>query len=207
MKDFKILDFMMDVETLGVEDRALIFQVSAVAFDLKTGETFQEFDKLISPQSAVQAGLKTTASTVDWWMKQKQEVIEGVLIKAMREGLDIRVVLTDFSKYIQETKDANKATQIRVWSNGFDNAWLFESYYATSLPLPYQFFCCQDVRSLVDIGRRDMFMDPKKTVEFTGKPHDAIDDCKHQIKYVCEISRRIRELQTFHHFNSKKEQK
>lgn len=204
MKEFKILDFMLDLETFGNKERPVICQVAAVAFDLKTGETFQEFDQLISPQSAVKAGMKCEGDTVDWWLKQDQAVIEKVFIKAMREGKDVVEVLKAFATYIQETKEAHKATQIRVWSNGFDNAWLFENYYACNLPTPYMFFVCQDVRSLVDIGRRDLFFDPKKSNAFTGEAHNAIDDCKHQIKYVHDISKKIRELQAFHHFNKDK---
>lgn len=36
---------MLDLETLGVDDDALITQIGAVVFDLKTGETFQKFNQ------------------------------------------------------------------------------------------------------------------------------------------------------------------
>lgn len=38
---------MLDLETLGVEDDALITQIGAVVFDLKTGETFNKFNEHI----------------------------------------------------------------------------------------------------------------------------------------------------------------
>lgn len=48
MTDIKELGVMLDLETLGVADDALITQIGAVIFDLKTGETFQTFNQTLN---------------------------------------------------------------------------------------------------------------------------------------------------------------
>lgn len=42
----KRYDVMVDIETLGTGVNATIFQISAVLFDITTGERFSEFNKI-----------------------------------------------------------------------------------------------------------------------------------------------------------------
>jgi inhibitor of KinA sporulation pathway (predicted exonuclease) len=39
-----------------------------------------------------------------------------------------------------------------------------------------------------------MGIDPKHTLEFEGTPHMALDDAKHQIRYVTEIVKKAMEV-------------
>lgn len=44
------LGVMLDIETLGVLDTALVTQIGAVVFDLQTGETFEQFNQTLDLQ-------------------------------------------------------------------------------------------------------------------------------------------------------------
>lgn len=185
-----VFDIMLDLETLGNETSPVIVQLAAVAFDIKTGETFEEFNQLIDPSTSVKKGLKSTGSCVDWWLTQDKEVFLKVVAKAIETGKPLEEVLSAYANFIQDVLKSHNAYAVKVWGNGVDNAWLMDSYYACRLNVPYPFWDMNDVRSIVDLGKRFFNHDPKKTMPFVGKKHDAIDDCKHQIKYLVDIIKR-----------------
>lgn len=188
IKETKILDFMLDLETFGVDANPMILQVAAVAFDYNTGETGEEFNQFIKPQSSAKAGLKCTGSTVDWWLTQDPEVFEKVVLKAIKEGSDITSVLSDLKNYFETTKTKYKAYQYRVWCLGMDCSWLFENYAQCKLDLPFPFWYINDLRSIFDTSKRIFGYDAKKEIPFVGKKHEAIDDCKHQIKMLMAVN-------------------
>ena len=178
------IDIMLDLETLDVGDSPVIIQLSAVKFDRLTGETFDEFSMLINPQSCVKSGLKISGDTLEWWFKQDISVIKKVLTDSILIGRDLRHVLLEFREFL--TSDQK---EIRVWGNGImaDNVWLSNVYKAEKLEFPIKFWQHSDVRTIVDLGRTLLSADHKKETKFEGDRHNAIDDCKHQIKYVCKI--------------------
>ena len=188
-----VLDVMLDVETLGNESKPLLVQLAAVAFDINTGKTFEEYDELIDPWTSVKAGLQSTGSCLDWWFTQDKAVFTKIVMKAIQSGKPLDVVLKGFADYIEKLKKDHNAYAVKVWGNGMDNAWLFDSYYACKMPTPYPFWDCNDLRSIVDIGNRIFNHNPKKTMVFEGEKHNAIDDDKHQIRYLIDILRKMKE--------------
>jgi len=180
----KYTDVMVDLETLGNSDSPTIIQLSAVKFNSLTGETFEEFSKFIDPRSCILAGLKSDGSTLDWWLRQDKKVFEDVVLKSLSEGLPLTQVLAEFSRFLCENEE-----DIRIWGNGImsDNVWIHNAYKASGVANPIKFWQHSDVRTIVDLGRNLLDKDYKKEVIFIGDPHNAIDDCKHQIRYVCKI--------------------
>ena len=55
------------------------------------------------------------------------------------------------------------------------------------MKLPWKFWAVNDVRTIVDINP-----DIKKNCKFDGTPHCAVDDCKHEIKYLVETLKTIK---------------
>ena len=55
------------------------------------------------------------------------------------------------------------------------------------MKLPWKFWAVNDVRTIVDINP-----DIKKNRKFDGTPHCAVDDCKHEIKYLVETLKTIK---------------
>lgn len=194
------LDIMLDLETLGNSDKPVLTQLAAVAFSLESGETFSDFNHLIKPQSCVKAGLtcaprKTSYqdSTLDFWLRQDEETFNQVILKAFTEGKDLGFVLKEFSQWIDSLKKQYGVKTIKVYGNGpaADCVWLRSAYDAVNLEAPWKYWDDADVRTYVDLGIRKLNFNPKKDMVFEGKKHDAIDDCKHQIKYVCAIYKKL----------------
>lgn len=63
---------------------------------------------------------------------------------------------------------------------------------ACGVEVPWKYFEPVDVRTLVDLGKRLFDFDPKKTIKFEGDKHNAIDDCKFQIKYCSAIYKKAK---------------
>lgn len=175
-------DIMVDLETLGNNSSPVIIQLSAVKFNSVTGETGETFNKLINPMSAVNKGLTINGSTVSWWLQQDEDVIKDVVVESILRGNDIEYVLIEFSKFLGQD-------DFRIWGNGIisDNVWINSAYKACGLESPVKYWQHSDVRTIVDLGRNLLGKDYKKDIEFIGDAHNAIDDCNHQIRYVCKI--------------------
>lgn len=189
----KTLDIMLDLETLGLGNAPVINQISAVACNLETGETFEEFNRIVSPQSCVKLGMTITGTTVEWWLKQEPNVVARVFTDSLIIGIEIGTALKEFSEFIAKVKKDHEVTDVRVWGNGLlaDNKWIESAYELAKIPAPFKYWESSDVRTLVDLGIRLYDFDPKKDAVFVGEKHNAIDDCKHQIKYCSDIYKKI----------------
>jgi hypothetical protein len=56
---------------------------------------------------------------------------------------------------------------------------------------PWAFYEDRDVRTIAELGRR-LFDYEYRKVTFEGTVHNALDDCKHQIKYCSEIYAKLK---------------
>lgn len=172
----KFKDVMLDIETLGVNPGAVVLRISAVQFDMETGETDLEFDSGISLESSLKAGLVIEASTLKWWMSQSETARE----LAFNSDIDIHDALHKFRVFIDFI-----GPDIRVWGNGvrFDVGLLEALYKKVGETLPFTGYNERDVRTLVSFCP-----EIKANMKFEkGERHVAIDDCKHQIRYCSAI--------------------
>jgi hypothetical protein len=196
-KPMQILDLMLDLESLGNGGSPVIIQIAAIPFNIETGEVFSdEFDRLINPISCVKLGLKVNGQTVEWWLNQDKHVIEKVFVKAIQEGLEIKDVLLEFNKFINDLKVKHKVKDIRVYSNGIlaDSRWLNDAYALAGLTPAWKYYEDSDVRTLVDMGKRLLNFDPKRDMPFEGDKHVARQDVLHQIKYCSKIYEELQKL-------------
>lgn len=174
-------DVMLYIETVGNGSNAALLSIGAVGFDLSSGELGAEFSMKIDIESSTKFG-DMDASTIKWWFKQSnaaQQVFNG-------RAFGLETVLSEFLKWLSHNFDEK---YVKVWGNGsgFDNVILSNAYKATGLPVPWKHWNDRDVRTMVDMGRSIKNIDPKATMEFQGTQHDALDDAKHQAKYVSAI--------------------
>lgn len=193
------LDIMLDVETLGTNDAPVLLQLAARAFKIEEGpESLGEFDMLIRPQTCVQAGLKCDGETMDFWLKQGNDLIQDILVEAMKNGTELDLVLYEFNKYVENMKKKYNAKKVRVYGNGpsADCTWVRSAYKAVKMEAPWKYWDDVCVRTYVDIGIRAFNFNPKKDMPFTGNKHNALDDCQHQINYVVAIYNKIKEAKS-----------
>jgi|ERR1019366_1448477 hypothetical protein len=168
-------DVMLDFETFGNGKNAAVCQVGAVFFDRKTGALGKEFFCNIDARSTVKSGGEIDADTVYWWLDQKQEARDAL----KGQQFDINVVFKDLNEFLGNA-DA-------IWSHAtFDFVILQETMKRLGIKPKYSYRSARDLRTLNDLAPKDTDAGP-----FAGTPHNALDDCRNQIKYCVAALNRI----------------
>lgn len=177
----KFGNLMVDIETFGNQSNSAIVSIGAVEFNMQTGECGREYYTNVSLKSCLDIGLIINADTLMWWMKQSDEAR-----KKLTEGkqLPIRDALFEFMHFVQICGGKNA----EIWGNSarFDLGILSDAYNKTSIEIPWDFRNERCVRTLVSFHP-----DIKNNLKFVGTAHDAVHDCRHQIKYCSETFNKL----------------
>ncbi|HDW8577109.1 TPA: 3'-5' exoribonuclease [Escherichia coli] len=169
---------MIDLETMGTNTNAPIVVIGAVFFDPQTGEIGPVFYIVISLTDAMNTGAVPDGGTIEWWLKQSSEARAAILTDQVK----LKDALSRFREFINEYSDEKF---VQVWGNGatFDNAILRTSYERLDIPCPWRYHNDRDVRTIVELGKTIDF-DTRTVIPFEGVHHNALDDARHQAKYV-----------------------
>ncbi|HIA4160972.1 TPA: 3'-5' exoribonuclease domain-containing protein [Escherichia coli] len=169
---------MIDLETMGTNTNAPIVVIGAVFFDPQTGEIGPVFYIVINLTDAMNTGAVPDGGTIEWWLKQSSEARAAILTDQVK----LKDALSQFRKFINEYSDEKF---VQVWGNGatFDNAILRTSYERLDIPCPWRYHNDRDVRTIVELGKTIDF-DARTVIPFEGVRHNALDDARHQAKYV-----------------------
>ena len=189
-------DIMVDLETLGTRQDAIVLEISAVEFNCHTGEIGEVFDAKLDIDEQVQYRRSLNCETLQWWFKQDEEARKNIFdedVDIIR--FNIPWELAEFSNFVERcnnkcNSDSDRRV-VKLWGNGslFDLG-ILQNMYETCLPnmkLPWKFWAVNDVRTIVDLNP-----DVKRNCKFDGTPHCAVDDCKHEIKYLVETLKTIK---------------
>ncbi|EFC6930438.1 exonuclease [Escherichia coli] len=176
---------MIDLETMGTNTNAPIVVIGAVFFDPQTGEIGPVFYIVISLTDAMNTGAAPDGGTIKWWLKQSSEARAAILTDQVK----LKDALSRFREFINEYSDEKF---VQVWGNGatFDNAILRTSYERLEIPCPWRYHNDRDVRTIVELGKTIDF-DAKTVIPFEGVRHNALDDARHQAKYVSAIWQKL----------------
>jgi len=174
---------MIDLETLGTAQDAAIISVGACRFDVMTGEIGDTFYRRVDWDSALKTR-SVTGSTIKWWLQQSKDAISEIVAP----GLGYSEVLWSFSDWIRTTTPGAD----RVWGNGstFDISILENAFREKELPMPWHYWNTRDVRTIADLASH---LINKHEIPFEGTAHNALDDAKHQAKYVAAMYAAIKE--------------
>ncbi|EFA4152508.1 exonuclease [Escherichia coli O166:H49] len=176
---------MIDLETMGTNTNAPIVVIGAVFFDPQTGEIGPVFYIVISLVDAMNTGAVPDGGTIEWWLAQSSEARSAILTDQakLKDGLLL------FREFINEHSDEKF---VQVWGNGatFDNAILRTSYERLDIPCPWRYCNDRDVRTIVELGKALDF-DARTAIPFEGIRHNALDDARHQAKYVSAIRQKL----------------
>lgn len=169
---------MIDLETMGTSNNSVILSIGAVFFDPYTSELGEEFSLPIDWKSCELYGLQADVDTIKWWLQQDKDAIKGIL----KQGVHLRDGLKEFSEFIRRFGKSSA----KPWGNGatFDITILENAYKATHLSVPWKFYSVRDCRTVVDLASGIV---NKDEVEFHGVKHNALDDAKHQAKYISKM--------------------
>jgi len=173
---------MLDIETLGTDSNSVVLSISAVIFDMETGELGNEFEIGLDITEQSSKGGIIDSETVDWWAKQNQDARDelGRLIKhPVSDALD------DFNKWIKQNFKA--PSKIKLWGNGstFDNVIVRNLYSRHNIDFVIPYYADKDVRTWTYLKKINT-----RAFDFEGVKHRGIDDCKHQIKYCTSQERK-----------------
>lgn len=162
---------MLDLETFGNGNDAVIVSIGAVKFNLEKG-IFDEFHVGIDPSSCQSLGLKIDADTIMWWMHPDRDQARANLLALDR--IDLPSALIGFTQWIEHA-DA-------IWGNGstFDNIILRSAYKACGMEYPVKFWQDQCYRTV-------KYRTPAIVLQREGTHHDALDDARSQAKHLIEI--------------------
>ncbi|HFK1300041.1 TPA: 3'-5' exoribonuclease [Escherichia coli] len=173
---------MIDLETMGNNPDAPIISIGAIFFDPQTGDMGPEFSKTIDLETA---GGVIDRDTIKWWLKQSREAQSAIMTD--------EIPLDDALLQLREFIDANSGEFfVQVWGNGanFDNTILRRSYERQGIPCPWRYYNDRDVRTIVELGKTIDF-DARIVIPFEGVRHNALDDARHQAKYVSAIWQKL----------------
>ncbi|BBL19257.1 putative exodeoxyribonuclease [Vibrio phage KIT04] len=200
------LNWVFDLETYATNQNAIVPEISAVAFDILSGEVFHTASFHIDVGSQVALGREVSASTLSFWLMQEEEARRKMLLadpeycrdNGLPEPFQICGAMTQLS-HIIKTVSATWAEQTGlskeplVWGNGitFDLGKTISLFETAQVPLPWQFWAERDARTLMDLapGIKKAF-----GKDFRGVPHYGLDDCKHELRYLSAAYIKIWEL-------------
>lgn len=186
-------DIMVDLETLGTRQDAIVLEISAVEFNHHTGEIGEVFDAKLDIDDQLLYRRSLNCETLQWWFKQDKDARKSVFYNMAK--VQTSTALYEFRNFVDRcdnkcNSDSDRRV-VKLWGNGsiFDLG-ILQNMYETCLPnmkLPWKFWAVNDVRTIVDLNP-----DVKRNCKFDGTPHCAVDDCKHEIKYLVETLKTIK---------------
>ncbi|HHC7268807.1 TPA: 3'-5' exonuclease [Vibrio parahaemolyticus] len=174
---------MLDLETMGNTSNAAIVSIGAVVFSPVTGALGADFEVVVNLNSSAYYS-DIDASTVTWWLTQSEEARSIFLRDTPKSSL--KDALLELNQWFADLGDSK---EIQVWGNGsgFDNVILANAFKAVRIKPHFSHWNDRDVRTIVEMGRSILGIDPKTTFTRQGVHHSALDDAKFQAKYVSEI--------------------
>jgi len=190
------IDIMTDLETLGTGTDALIIQVSAIPFDVNTGEVYmgEKFNMCVDLElTDNMSGIE--GKTLKWWLHEdRRDLLADLLTR--EDSCSLTGVLSEFVSWIRELQKEVGDKNLYLWGNGilFDNAKLQRNIENIGWDYPIHYQNDRDQRTLLELAlsvtgytKEELIDEIHEDAEDNGFHfvlHDAIDDCHFQINTV-----------------------
>lgn len=172
MADALPAHIMLDLETFGNGNDAVIVSIGAVKFNVD--EILEEFHVGVDPASCVALGLKMDVDTILWWMQPERAEARDALFAL--EKVDLMSALSGFTEWVGSDDGGS------LWGNGstFDNVILRSAYRVCGMEYPFYFWQDQCYRTM-------KYRVPEVSLVREGTHHDALDDARCQAKHLQQI--------------------
>jgi len=170
----RLLNVMIDLETMSTAPNAAIVSIGAVKFSLNDdapNPIVDSFYCTIDAKSCTAVGLQISKATVEWWSKQPRSVMDAL----RKDAKPLKEVLVEFSKWYG-------STSLPTWGCGasFDNVIVASAYDAVGLIRPWKYWhdrCYRTMKEVVKLPEDDR----------QGTYHNALDDAMHQTNHLLKI--------------------
>jgi len=183
------IDIMTDIETLGNNSDATIFQIAAIAFNIQTGEYYEKFNMIADISK--NKHMNIMGSTLKWWLNTNKELLTELLNKGSCSSKEL---VYDFHKWLECLSGiTNNSQNIYLWGNGilFDNKILQYQMQNQGLNYPIFYRNDRDMRTLVELARHKIEIATEKELREKLKSktlieHDALNDVMGQIEILSQ---------------------
>lgn len=178
------IDVMVDIETLGTKSDSTIFQISAIAFDIKNGEHISKFNKIADISKNEGYEMSVDGGTLLWWLNTDKELLTKLLNEGEGSSTDL---LGEFYNWLVSI---DLLGELYLWGNGilFDNKMIQHQLESIGLKYPISYRNDRDVRTLVDLASVKLGLSNREIREryydASLTPHNAFDDVINQINLV-----------------------
>lgn len=191
----KRIDIMLDIETLGKGDDATVFQISAIAFNLFTGQYLDEIPYFNEVADIEKNNiLNVDGSTLKWWLRTDKQLLTELLHKGEKSTNEI---LVDFYEWLLDRiKDYGKEN-VYLWGYGilFDNRIIKSHLESLGFKYPVLHRNNRDVHTILELASHVTGISEKEIKEKIKDEslvkHNAIDDVKRQVNLVIECYKLI----------------
>lgn len=173
----KLVDVMLDLETVGRAPGCVVWSIGAVEFSPLTGATGREYYRRIYVPDSMEAGLELDPQTASWWGEQERSA-RSEYDKAWRRNTSrpFLETLAEFQDWMLQVGQR----EVLPWSCGasFDLPILAAAYRKAGLLVPWEFWNERCHRTLKNLVPKEL--EPARQ----GTHHNALDDAKHQAAHA-----------------------
>lgn len=170
-------NIMLDIETVANTNNTAVIQVAMIRFDW-TGKLGNSLVIRLNLDEQLRKGLDVNSSTLAWWANTNPQLFKSLLtenVESVSQALSKICQFITFNDYI--------------WCHAtFDIPILNNLLHKFGFKTPWAYKKCRDIRTLTELAELDLTQynwDKEKT-------HDALDDCRFQIKYCCDAYNKIK---------------
>lgn len=177
------LDIMTDIETLGRGSDSTIIQISAIAFDIATGEHIASFNQIADIEKN-ENPIKATGDTIKWWVNTDKELFAKLLTSGEYSS---EQVLRNFHSWLTSLVPKEDMKKVYLWGNGilFDNKMIQHQLELIGLKYPIFYRNDRDVRTLLELASLKLGITEEEVKEKYKDEnlvaHNAFDDVIYQI--------------------------
>lgn len=174
------IDVMIDLETLGLKDDAVILQIAVVATGLEICDApISSFNIYVSP--ATQPRRSVDYGTLLFWQEQPEEVFNTVAGGTS----SLKDALVELNKFIEALSAAEGIGSLQFWCKGDrDFRWLETAYIQEGVNCPWNYWQLADLRTA-------MALFPSVTPSKPMQVHNAIYDAEAQMQTLQAIRTEI----------------
>ena len=175
---------MTDIETLGANADSTIFQISAIAFNIATGEHISKFNQIADISKNASYEMNVSGSTLQWWLRTNKELFTKLLNDGVGSSSEL---MESFHVWLCAMATVG---DIHLWGNGilFDNNMIKTQLETLGLGYPVKYNKDRDLRTLVDLASVKLGLSEKelraKVYDGDLTAHDAMNDVVNQIAMV-----------------------
>lgn len=175
----KITDWSLDIETMGIGQRAAICQIGLVGFNRNTGDLCEQICIDVDMQSCVKLGGEIHPNTVHWWATQKQGFYYA-------DKEDVHTIEAGITKMIMLISKC--AANTPIWAKGSTFDLSIIEFYCNKLNIqtPWKYNMPRDLRTLIDAcAHTGKALTPRKEIT-----HNALQDAIDQADMICRLLKR-----------------